>query len=190
MRHPMQMHHISRFPWFNRRRLQEEVATDTIFMNVTGKDGSTCGQVHLGLMSRMINFHPMTAETGAEVTKTHQDFMRCEGAPAGLHRDLAPEIKVDPITDINRKMMVKDTWSEAGRPNENPVEALGVNPLKRGVQALMNRTGAANNSWSWACKHIADVNNMCASPALGWKTPISVRHGHTPGISAFLQCQH
>ena len=54
----------------------------------------------------------------------------------------------------------------------------------------MNRTDAANNSWPWACKHIADVNNTCASPALGWKTPISVRHGCTPDISAFLQCQH
>ena len=53
----------------------------------------------------------------------------------------------------------------------------------------MNRTGAPSGTWPWAQKYIADINNHCATPFLGWKTPIFVRHGYTPDISAFLQFQ-
>ena len=183
---PMRKHHVSRYRWDNRKRFREEVAMDTIFMSTPGFDGSTCGQVYLGLMSLMINFYPMPSKASGYILKTYQDFMRTEGVPEGLHRDLAPEEKVDKIIDLNREMMVKDTWAEAGHPNENPVEALGVKPLKLGAQALMNRTGAPNGAWPWAYEHIAEINNICATPALGWKTPISVRHGYTPDISAYL----
>ena len=51
----------------------------------------------------------------------------------------------------------------------------------------MNRTGAASGAWPWAHKYIASVNNVCATPVHGWKTPISVQHGYTPDVSAFLQ---
>ena len=53
----------------------------------------------------------------------------------------------------------------------------------------MNRTGAYDSLWSCALKYIADINNICATPVLGWKTPISVQHGYTPDISAFLNYQ-
>src|SRR5210317_1955681 len=52
IKYPLQKHHVSRFPWSNRQRLREEVAMDTIFMQTPGLDGSTCGQVFIGLMSR------------------------------------------------------------------------------------------------------------------------------------------
>ena len=51
----------------------------------------------------------------------------------------------------------------------------------------MNRTGAPDEAWPWEYTYIAEVNNICAHPVLGWKTPISVRHGYTPDISAYLQ---
>ena len=188
--YPMKKHHISRFPWNNRRRLREEVAMDTIFMKTTGFDGSTCAQVYVGLMSRMLNVYPMPSKASGYILKSYQDFMRYEGVPEGLHRDLAPEEKVDKIIELNRQMMVKDSWSEQGHPNENPAESLGVNPLKKGMEQIMNRTGADSGAWPWACKYIAQINNICATPVHGWKTPISVRHGYTPDISAYLQFQY
>jgi len=189
MHYPMRKHHASRFPWNNRRRLREEVAMDTIFMKTPGFDGSTCAQVFLGLMSRMLNVYPMPSKASGYIFQAYQDFMRYEGVPEGLHSDLAPEQKVDKIISLNRDMMVKDTWSERGNPNQNPVEAQGINPLKKGAEQVMNRTGAKEGSWPWVYKYIAQVNNICASPVLGWKTPISVRHGYTPDISAYLQYQ-
>ena len=66
---------------------------------------------------------------------------------------------------------------------------LAIAPLKKGIQQLMNQTGAPDEVWPWACKYIAQVNNICATPVHGWKTPISIRHGYTPDISAYLQFQ-
>ena len=43
--------------------------------------------------------------------------MRYEGVPEGLHIDLAPEEKVEKIIDLNRDMMVRDTFAEADHPN-------------------------------------------------------------------------
>src|SRR5210317_1142203 len=83
-------------------------------------------------------------------------------------------------------MRVKDTWSKAGHPNKNPAEPLGVNPLKRGVEVLMIRTGADDRVWPWAYMYFSDINSICATPILGRKMPISVRHGYTPDISAYL----
>ena len=146
-------------------------------------------QVFVGFISRMINVCPMKSKEAIHIVAAYQDFMGCEGVPEALHRDAAPEQKVKKIMEINREMKVKDSWSEPGHPNQNPVEAIGVKPLKMGVQAIMDRTGALDTMWPWACKHMADFDNHCATPLLGWKTPISVRHGFTPNISAFLQCQ-
>ena len=89
----------------------------------------------------------MKSKEATNIVAAYQDFMRYEGIPQCLHRDGASEEKVQKIIDINREMKVKDTWSEQHHPNENPVEALGVNPLKRGVKAIMNRTGAYDSLW-------------------------------------------
>ena len=59
--------------------------------------------------------------------------MRYEGVPEGLHRDLAPEEKVEKIINLNMGMMVRDTFAEVVHPNQNPAEALGVKPLKQGA---------------------------------------------------------
>ena len=83
-------------------------------------------------------------------------------------------------------MKVKDTWSEARHPNQNPAEQGGVRILKAGVDGLLDRTGAPHEAWPWAYSYIADINNHCASRFLGWRTPIEKRHGYTPDISPFL----
>ena len=62
--YPMKKHHVSRFPWSNRRQLNEEVAMDTIFFTEEGYDHSICGQLFVGLVSRMLNFYPMPSKAG------------------------------------------------------------------------------------------------------------------------------
>ena len=53
----------------------------------------------------------------------------------------------------------------------------------------MNRTRVDDRVWPWAYMYFSDINNICTTPILGWKTPISVRHGYTPDISAYLLYQ-
>ena len=68
--------------------------------------------------------------------------MRYEGVPETLYRDLAPEQKTDDIININRNMIVKDTWSEAGYPTQKPVEQGGVRILKSAADTIIIQTGA------------------------------------------------
>ena len=131
----------------------------------------------------------MPSKASNHIYKAYQDFMRYEGVPECLHRDLAPEQKVDKIINLNRDMMVKDSYSEAGNPNQNPAELLGVKIIKQGAEVIMNKTGVEEKYWPWIHKYIADINNNCASPFLHWNVPITVRHGYTNEISAFLQYQ-
>ena len=86
-------------------------------------------------------------------------------------------------------MIVKDTWSEAGYPEQNPVEQGGVRILKSAAAEIIDRTGANPRVWQWVYNYIADVNNHCANRILNWRTPIKKRHGYTPDISALLLYQ-
>ena len=128
----------------------------------------------------------MPSKAGTHIVKAYKGFMRNEGVPACLHRDDSKGQKTFAITDLNRDYMVKDSFSEPYHPNQNPAESLGVKTIKTGAQAIMDRTGAKPYVWPFVHKYIADVHNHCSSPMLNWKTPISVRHGYTLDISAFL----
>ena len=90
----------------------------------------------------MLNTYHMPSKEAVHITKSYQDFMRYEGVPDTLHRDMAPEQKIQEIIDINRRMIVKDTWAEPGYPEQNPVEQGGVRILKNAADAIINRTGA------------------------------------------------
>ena len=162
---------------------------DTYFSSVTGADGSNCSQVLVGLASRMINVYPMPSKASGHIYKAYQDFMRYEGVPECLHHDLAPEQKVDDIINLNRDIQVRDSYSEAGYPNQNPAESLGVKVIKKGAEVMMDCTGIDEKYWPWVHKYIADVNNHCATPFLNWEVPITKRHGYIPDISPLLQYQ-
>ena len=149
---------------------------DTVFAAQTGLDGSNASQIFFGFMSRCLNVYHMPSNKSGNILKAYQDFMRYEGVPEGLHRDLAPEQKIDKIIQINRDMKVKDTWSEARHSNQNPTEQGGVRILKAGVDGLLDRTGALPETWPWAYSYIADINNHYVSRFLGWRTPIEKKH--------------
>ena len=120
---------------------------DTIFSPIKGIDGSNCSQVFFGIISRMINVYHMPSKENVHIVKAYQDFMRYEGVPETLHRDLAPEQKTDSITTINRNMIVKDTWSEAGYPTQNPVEQGAVRITKQASDIIITRTGVPPEVW-------------------------------------------
>lgn len=119
---------------------------DAVFAVHTGYDGSNASQVFFGLISRCLNVYHMPSNKSGYVLKAYQDFMQYEGVLEGLHRDLAPEQKIDKIIQINRDIRVKDTWSEAKDPNQNPVEQGGVRILIAGVDGLLDKTGAPNEA--------------------------------------------
>ena len=106
----------------------------------------------------------MYSKEKTRIVNAYKDFMRYEGIPEGLHIDLAPEQKVDEIIDINRTMGVRDTFSEAGKPNQNPVEAMGVKIVKKGAEGLMNRCGAPDYVWPYSHKYICRYQQSLCFP--------------------------
>ena len=51
-------------------------------------------------------------------------------------------------------MIVKDTWSEAGFPTQNPVEQGAVRILKNAADIIITRTGAPSKVWPWIYSYI------------------------------------
>ena len=126
----------------NRNYLIEDVGMDTYFQPMTGHGGVNYAQLFVGFMSRMINIYFMPSKEHGNIMHAYKDFMKEEGVPTYLHRDFAPEQKVQEITNINHDMRVKDSFSEPGCQSQNPVENLGVKIIKMAVEGLKIRIGA------------------------------------------------
>ena len=184
VRFPMRRHIRARFPGLNRNRLREKVATDTYFAGITAYGGDTCAQVFFGISSHMINVYGMKSEH--EAPNAYRDFLREEGAPLILKRDNSKVQKNAIFTELNRKYLIGDQFTEPHHPQQNPAELRAVKWLKDHSQILLDRTGAPDKAWLLACEYMANVHNICADETISWKTPICKRHGSTPDISAFL----
>jgi hypothetical protein len=59
------------FPFLNRKRINETVATVTLFSSVSG---ATCAQVFYGLTSHFINVYALKTEANAP--QAFEDFAR------------------------------------------------------------------------------------------------------------------
>jgi hypothetical protein len=182
--YPMIRHLASRFKLLNRFRLREVVSTDTIFSSVRAVGGARCAQVFYGLTSHHMDVYGMGSKS--QFPDIYKEFIRDQGVPSGLHRDNASEQRSHIITQLNREYEVKESFSEAGYPNQNPVESNAIKWLKRAGERLMNHTGAPDWTWIWAYQYLALVNNWTADRTLRWKCPHTKRHGVTPDISALL----
>jgi hypothetical protein len=119
-------------------------------------------------------------------TGWNKEFIRDQGVPSGLHRDNANEQRSGIVTQLNRDYEVKESLSEAGHPNQNPVESRAIKWLKRAGERLLNHTRAPDFVWIWAYQYLALVNNWTADRILRWKCPHTNHFGVTPDISALL----
>jgi hypothetical protein len=118
--YPKIRHLASRFRLLNRFRLREVVSTDTIFSSVRAVGGFRCAQVFYGLTSHRMDVYGM--ESKSQFPDIYKEFIRDQGVPSGIHRDNATEQKSHIITQLNREYEVRESFAEAGYPNQNPVE--------------------------------------------------------------------
>ena len=143
-------------------------------------------QAFYSVTSHMMNvagFH-----SKGEFPNLYQDFLCNEGAPSILRRDNAKEETSAEVDEIHRELFIKDEWSEAYYPNQNPVESRMIRYLKQATHTLLDRTGAPDSAWYHACVYICEVHNRTADMKLkDGMTPYQMRHGVTPDISAYLQ---
>jgi hypothetical protein len=115
--YPMMRHLVSRFKLLNRFRLREIVSTDTTFSSVRAVGGARCAQVFHGLTSHHMDVYGM--ESKRHFDEVYKEFIRDQGIPLGLHRDNASEQKCSGATQLNREYQVKESFAEAGYPNQD-----------------------------------------------------------------------
>ena len=160
------------------------VSTDPIFANCRSLfQGFTGAQVFYGCTSRCINVGGFKEK--GEFPKLYQDFIREQGAPSILRRDNAKEEASYEVLEINRKFYIKDQYSEAYNPQQNPMESQAIRYLKQASHTLMDRVGAPPQLWYYAIQYLCEIHNRTSHPLLPDKiTPHQMRFGVTPDISA------
>ena len=110
------------------------------------------------------------------------------GAPSILCRDNAKEEASYEVTEINRKFFIKDQFSEAYNPQQNPVEGMAIRYLKQASHTLMDRTWSTTTTMVLCNQVSLQYPQPYFQPSLPDNiTPYQMRFGVTPDISAYLQ---
>ena len=184
----MKQHLKSLYPWANKLRINETVATDTYFADTTDVSGATCSQVFYGLTSHNINAYGMKSEN--EGPSRLQDFGREEGIPNILRSDNSKMQRYGRTwVQILRDWLTGAEFCEPMQQQQNPAELRAIKWLKQAVKVLMRRTGAPRNVWFYASKYMAEIHNVTSDETLGDKTPYFMRRGVKPDISPYLVFQ-
>ena len=105
-----------------------------------------------------------------------------------LRQDNAKDECSEEVTNINRELYVEDQFSEPNHPHQNPVEVAAIRWLKDSSHVLLDRTGAPDAAWFFACKYLSEIHMVTYNKQIGC-TPYQKRKGVMPNISAYLQCQ-
>jgi hypothetical protein len=183
---PMKRHVKALFPFLNRKRITETVATDTFFSSIRDISGATCAQVFYRLKSHFMNVYPLRTESDGP--KAVEDFVRTEGIPNVIRSDNSKmqRLNQDLVAKF-RRWMIRNEFTEPHHPQQNPAELRAIRWLKSNIRTLRTRTGATDKVWFWMAKYLVDIHNITADKTIGWTTPWSKRRGETPDISDFLQ---
>jgi len=181
---PMRVHHKSRNPILQRRRLNEDYATDSWFSTVTSYEGYNGAQAFFGIMSKFMSHYGFKTES--EGPDCLLDFFRKEGVPISILSDNSKMQTGKAWEDYLRRFWVNDKQIEPGRPSQNPFER-EFSIHKAMIDKLMITSGCDPRAWFKAACHVADVRNCTAIKSLNHCTPFEMREHHSPDISALLQ---
>ena len=106
------------------------------------------------------------------------------GIPHTIHSDNVPEFKSEKWTKLTKMYLIKNTYTEAYHPNQNPCEHHG-GLLKAATSHLLLVMGAPLNFWCYALEYIALLQSVIAHWNLNWDTPHTLHYGDTLDISIF-----
>ncbi|MEM7375767.1 MAG: hypothetical protein AAF587_44660, partial [Bacteroidota bacterium] len=183
---PMQVHHKSRNPLLQRRRINEDYATDSWFSTVTSYEGHNGAQAFLGIQSKFMSHYGFKTES--EGPECLLDFFRKEGVPISILSDNSKMQTGKLWTEYLRRFWVNDKQIEPHRPHQNPFER-ELHIHKELLDKLFIATGCNPKAWFRASAHIAEIRNCTAVKSLNYRTPFEKREGHTPDITTLIQFQ-
>ena len=188
---PMRKHFKSRFPAANVRRINEVVATDTLFSStpahndgIPGHAGVEMMQLYVGVTSHYIAVYPLKAKSN--MPNTLRDFIRDIGAPTALFSDNAAEEIGALVVDILRMYNIIAQLSEGSHQHQNRAERT-IQDVKSMVNIVLDRTGTPDSFWLLCTKYCVYVLNRLARESTGHFTPYEKAFHVQPDISVLLQ---
>ena len=116
----------------NRRRLNGDWFTDTLFSKVTSIQGNTCAQIFTN--NNFTTVHPLNLK--ARVAQALTEFTDNVGTPDTLLSDGAAEVSgqhTDFMKKVNR-LKIRLRRSEAGRSNQNYAAKREIGKLKKTME--------------------------------------------------------
>ena len=188
---PMRRHFKSRFPAANVRRLNEEVAMDTIFSNTPALDDGVMGhggcrmmQIFTGVTSHITEGFPLHSES--DIHETVEAFITKHGAPTNLRSDNARAQIGKKVQDILRHLFIGfGTSDEPEQQNQNPAERR-IQDIKKMTNSVMDRTATPANLWLLCTIYVIYVLNRITHPGIGNIPPLEKAYGQKVDTSPLL----
>ena len=145
--HPLHRRYRVDHLHLNRRRLNGDWYTDTLFSKVKSLQGNTCAQVYTN--GCFTTVHPMTSKS--RVGDTLTEFSDDTGIPDTLTSDGAPEMvgpKTDFMKEVNR-LKIRLKRAEVGRSNQNYAAEREIGELKKSWQNRIIRKNVPQRLWDY-----------------------------------------
>ena len=184
LRLPLRRHFKSRYPQLNRPRLREEYCTDTFFSSVTGIGGHNCAQVFVGRNTKYGAVYGLASEHHGN--EALEQFIADHGAPFHIRSDNAQMELSKNWRSILRKYNISSSTTEPHHSWQNHAERR-IQEYKKGVNRILDRTGAPSNLWFYALLLWVGIMNVLADPTQNNRSPYEAATGMTPDVSAFMQ---
>ena len=181
-REHMQDHLLTLIPELKHWRINDTACCDTFFSSIPSVRGFTCWTQYSFLRSGLDRVYLM--QRRSQYLPTLQRMIMDCGIPHTIHSDNTPGSKSERWTKLMKMYLIKNTYTEAYHPNQNPCEHHG-GVLKAATSHLLLVTGAPLNFWCYALEYIVLLQSVIDHRNLNWDTPHTLNFGDTPDISVF-----
>jgi len=181
--HPLHRRYRVDHLHLNRRRLNGDWFTDTLFSKVVSIQGNTCAQVFTN--GNFTTVHPLDSKS--KVAQALTEFADDVGIPDSLLSDGAPEVigpKTDFMKEVNR-LKIRLKRSEAGRSNQNYAAEREIGELKKRWRNRMLKRKVPPRLWDYGLVYETNILNRIPR-GQQQRTGIELITGETPDISEWL----
>jgi Reverse transcriptase (RNA-dependent DNA polymerase) len=181
--HPLHRRYRVDHLHLNRRRLNGDWFTDTLFSKIISLQGNTCAQVYTN--GNYTSVHPMTSKSRVGITLT--EFSDDVGIPDSLTSDGAMEM-VGPKTEFTKevnRLKVRLKRAEVGRSNQNYAAEREIGELKKRWRNRMIRKKVPKRLWDYGLIYEAGILNRIPRGNSG-RTGLEIVTGETPDISEWI----